>query len=183
MLLLISLNNYAILHKTDRNGYSGFMSKNKNLAEMAFVTLAVIVAISLLTLKVKAGEDFDLSQATANLQIIEQTFLLPLAKPPAPQVASRMNVIVTAYSSTVGETDDTPFTTASGEPVADGVIANNYFPFGTLIRLPELFGDKIFVVKDRMHWKKGNYHFDVWFASRNEALTFGAKNTRIEILQ
>lgn len=159
------------------------MSKNKNLAEKALLSLIMVVVILLLTLKVKARDDFDLARQITNLHIIEQTALLPLAEPPAPQVASTMNVIVTAYSSTVMETDDTPFITACGEPVGDGIVANNYLPFGTQIRLPELFGDKIFVVKDRMHWKKGNYHIDIWFASRVEALAFGAQNTRIEILQ
>ena len=38
---------------------------------------------------------------------------------------------VTAYSSTPEETDDTPFVTASGTSVRDGVIATNFLEFGT----------------------------------------------------
>ena len=68
-----------------------------------------------------------------------------------------IQVIVTAYSSTPDQTDDTPFITASGKSVADGIIASNLFPFGTKIRIPKLYGDKIFTVEDRMNKKKGNY--------------------------
>lgn len=94
-----------------------------------------------------------------------------------------VRVVVTGYSSTPCQTDDTPFITASGSRVADGIVANNYFPFGTKIRIPEIFEDKVFIVKDRMHWTKDNYHFDVWFPEYEEALHFGVKNTQIEILQ
>jgi len=34
--------------------------------------------------------------------------------------------------------------------VRDGVIATNILPFGTKVRIPEIFGDKVFVVEDRM---------------------------------
>jgi len=88
----------------------------------------------------------------------------------------------TAYSSTPEETDEDPFITASGIWVKDGIVANNLLPFGTKIRLPELYGDKVFVVEDRMNSRKGYYHFDIWFASKKEALQFGAKNTYVEVL-
>ncbi|MCD6549949.1 3D domain-containing protein [bacterium] len=98
-------------------------------------------------------------------------------------IAKRMFVVVTAYSSSPDETDGTPFVTASGKYVRDGVVANNLLPFGTEIKIPELFGDKIFVVEDRMHYKKGYYHIDIWFPSKQEAQKFGAKRTYIEILE
>ncbi len=102
---------------------------------------------------------------------------------PEPQVIRELNVIVTAYSSTVMETDDTPFITAAGTMVKEGIIANNLLPFGTKIKIPELYGDKIFIVEDRMAERKGNYHFDIWFPSYWEALNFGAKNTIVEVLE
>lgn len=102
---------------------------------------------------------------------------------PEPKVARKMSVIVTAYSSSSRETDETPLITASGTKVEDGVVANNLLPFGTRIRIPEVYGDKIFVVEDRMNWKAGNYHIDIWEDSYQDALNFGAKRTNIEVLE
>ncbi|HQO27892.1 MAG TPA: 3D domain-containing protein, partial [Candidatus Pacearchaeota archaeon] len=95
----------------------------------------------------------------------------------------KIMVVVTAYSSSIWETWGCPYTTASNSRVRDGVVANNMLPFGTKIRFPELFGEKVFVVEDRMHYRKGDYHFDIWFPSRSEALQFGVKQTIVEIVQ
>lgn len=102
---------------------------------------------------------------------------------PGPKIVKKMPVIVTAYSSTPWETWGDPFITAAGTRVQDGIIANNLLPFGTKVRMPEIYGDRIFVVEDRMNSRKGNYHFDVWFSSHSEALNFGVKKTFIEVLE
>ena len=102
---------------------------------------------------------------------------------PEPKVIGKMKVVITGYSSSIGETDDTPQITAAGTTVRDGIVANNGLPMGTKIKIPELYGDEVFVVEDRMNWKKGNYHVDIWFPSYLEAKTFGAKRTYIEILE
>ena len=94
----------------------------------------------------------------------------------------KIPVVVTGYSSTPEETDNDPHTTAAGSQVRDGIVANNILPFGTKIRLPEIYGGKVFVVEDRMNSKKGDYQIDIWFSSSEEAKNFGAKNTYIEIL-
>ena len=44
--------------------------------------------------------------------------------------AATTRVWLTAYSSSVDETDDTPFITASGKHVRDGIVATNFLPFG-----------------------------------------------------
>ena len=62
-------------------------------------------------------------------------------------------------------------------------MANNLLPFGTEIRIPELYGDRIFVVEDRMSRKKSYYHVDIWFPSKEEAKNFGAERTYIEVLE
>ena len=120
-----------------------------------------------------------------SLATIEGNSLLPIAESsnPKPQVAQKIRVVVTGYSSTIDQTDFDPFITAAGTWVRDGIVANNFFPIGTKIKIPELFGDKIFVVEDRMSWEKGNYHFDIWFPDYWQALNFGAKITYIEILE
>jgi len=124
-------------------------------------------------------------QPPERLAMIGENSLLPISNPinPEPQVARKIRVVVTAYSSTPAQTDDNPYITAAGTWVKEGIIANNLLPFGTKIRIPELYGDKIFVVEDRMHWKKGYYHVDIWFASYGEAKNFGAKRTFIEVLE
>jgi 3D (Asp-Asp-Asp) domain-containing protein len=54
-------------------------------------------------------------------------------------------------------------------------------PFGTKVRIPEIFGNKVFEVQDRMA-PKHNGKVDIWFGTREEALKFGVKQSRIEIL-
>ncbi len=99
-------------------------------------------------------------------------------------VVKTVKMVITAYSSTKDQTDDTPFITASGSHVEDGIIANNMLSFGTKVRLPELYGDKVFIVKDRMHKRKGLYHADVWMPEYKLAKEFGAKwNVKVEILE
>ncbi len=97
-------------------------------------------------------------------------------------VKKTLKMIATAYASVPDETDATPFITASGKHVKDGIIANNMLPFGTKIRIPKLYGGKVFTVEDRMHPRKGNYMVDVWMPSKKLAQNFGAKMVSIEIL-
>jgi len=124
-------------------------------------------------------------QPPERLAMIGENSLLPISNPsdPEPQTVQKIRVVVTGYSSTIDQTDSNPFVTAAGTWVREGIIANNLLPFGTKVRIPEIYGDKIFIVEDRMHWKKGYYHVDIWFASYGEAKNFGAKRTFIEILE
>jgi len=118
------------------------------------------------------------------LVISQGNSLSGLSNPNNPEkVVRKLLVVATAYSSTVWQTDSTPYITAAGTSVRDGIIANNILPFGTRVRIPELYGNKIFVVEDRMSWKKGNYQIDIWFPSYWEAKEFGAKRIIIEVLE
>ena len=94
----------------------------------------------------------------------------------------KLNVVITAYSSTIQETDDTPFLTANGSYVRDGIVANNLLPFGTKVKIPAIYGDKVFSVEDRMHQRLGGDHFDIWFPSQSQAREFGVKYTYVEVL-
>ena len=93
----------------------------------------------------------------------------------------KFKVMATAYSSTPDQTDSTPFTTASGKRVRDGFIAANFLKFGTKVQIPELYGDKVFVVEDRMH-PRFNEYVDIWFPDRRSALKFGKKEVEIVVL-
>lgn len=99
-----------------------------------------------------------------------------------PQTADQtMYMRITAYTSLPDETDDTPFTTAMGTEVHDGVVATNMLPFGTKIQIPALFGDKIFTVEDRMNRRMKNV-MDIWMPSKAKALRFGANYADVIII-
>ena len=119
------------------------------------------------------------------LTIIQGNTLLAFSNlsNPKNEIRGRLLVLVTAYSSTPWETDSNPFITASGKLVEDGVVANNKLPIGTKVRFPEIYGDKVFVVEDRMNSRKGSNQFDIWLPSHWEAKDFGVKRTYIEILE
>ena len=119
----------------------------------------------------------------AQLPLIDGTSLFSRGTSAQPDVkVTKIMVIPTAYSSTPDQTDDTPFITASGTQVRDGLVAANFLPFGTQIKIPEFYGDKVFIVEDRMHSRK-EYQVDIWFPNKTEALDFGAKLTTIEVLE
>jgi|GEM_PF-2339715 len=91
-------------------------------------------------------------------------------------------VDMTAYNSEVGQTDSTPFITANGTRVRDGIVAANFLKFNTRIRIPELYGDKIFVVTDRMN-KRYTSRVDIWMQKKSAARKFGVKHKiKIEVL-
>lgn len=92
-----------------------------------------------------------------------------------------MQVTVTAYSSTSGETDGTPYLTAIGTAVRDGIVAANFLPIGTVVRFPDKFEDKLFIVEDRMDERFG-LQVDIWMSNKEEAKKFGLQYLKMEIL-
>ena len=93
---------------------------------------------------------------------------------------------MTAYNSEVGQTDNSPCITANGFNVCthgiEDTVAANFLPFGTKVRIPDLFGDRIFVVRDRMN-KRYSDRVDVWMLERSDAMQFGVRRTRIEVVE
>ena len=92
-----------------------------------------------------------------------------------------MYIMVSAYNSEVGQTDDTPFITAFNTHVRDGIVATNFLPKGTVIRFPDYSEDKEFVVEDRMN-KRYYYQMDIWMEHRVDAVNFGSQFLKMEIL-
>ncbi len=135
--------------------------------------------------RMSAEPSFDASQTTC--LDVPADFTVPGPVNRLPEVERRpakrvIRLTVTAYSSTVDQTDADPFTTASGSRVRDGIIAYNYLPFGTRIRFPDIFGDKVFVVQDRLNARAGQYLADIWMTSREQANQWGHKVLRMEVL-
>lgn len=101
-------------------------------------------------------------------------------------------VQVSGYNSEVAQTDDSPFITANGTHVRDGIVAANIIdasgrniPFNTVIKFKNCGGipeDKIFLVTDRLN-KRYTRNVDVWFASKADALKLGRRTCQIEVIQ
>ncbi|MBI4092484.1 MAG: 3D domain-containing protein [Candidatus Kerfeldbacteria bacterium] len=92
-----------------------------------------------------------------------------------------LRVVATAYTSSPDETDSDPFTTASGAKTGDGVIAVNGLPFGTKVKIPDVYGDKEFVVLDRMAPRHGRNRIDIWMPSKHQAKNWGVRTVMVEI--
>lgn len=86
-----------------------------------------------------------------------------------------MSVSMTAYNSLPEQTDSNPFETAMGTITRHGVVAMNGIPLGTYIKIPELYGDEIFIVEDRMNARYTN-RVDVWMENYSDARKFGVKH-------
>lgn len=164
-----------------------WLNKTLKISSLSFILIffffsrfsGILVEGSLATV-VNPSEINSLSN-DKNSYLATQNFLIAINPINAPTIIKK--VVVTGYSSTPDQTDDTPFITASNKLVRDGIVACNFLDFGTKIRLPELFGDKIFVVEDRMHEKYSTNHIDIWFPDRETAQNFGIKETILEILE
>lgn len=77
------------------------------------------------------------------------------------------------YSSEHHQTDHDPHSTAAGSKTKWGVVAANFLPLWSRIKI-EGFGEKIFVVEDRMN-RRYKKTIDIWFPSRVDALKFGRR--------
>nr|WP_181392131.1 hypothetical protein [Deinococcus irradiatisoli] len=99
--------------------------------------------------------------------------------------ASRV-VKATAYNSEVGQTDNSPFITATGTRVRPGVIALSrdllrVFPYGTRVTIQDSAGllrGRTFIVEDTMNVRMANT-IDIWMGSRAQALRWGSRTVKI----
>lgn len=101
-----------------------------------------------------------------------------------------LTAVMTAYSSEAAQTDSTPCIPADwkynlcehyeqfGE---QNTIAANFLPLGTKVRFPNLYGDKVFTVRDRMNARYGVGRGDIWMPTKVEAKQFGVKRVTMEI--
>lgn len=104
------------------------------------------------------------------------------APEPLKEVEPQHKVVVatiTAYTSSVDETDDTPFITASGARTGKGTLAcPPKYKFGTKI----LIHGKEYTCLDRMNRR---YHdqerFDMWVETKTEAFNWGIRKIEVKI--
>ena len=102
------------------------------------------------------------------------------------QVIRTSTHTITAYNSDPAQTDSTPCITANGFNVCEhgeeDTIAANFLKFGTKVRIPDLYGDRIFVVRDRMN-KRYSDRVDIWMKEKTDARQFGVKVAKIEVVE
>lgn len=115
-----------------------------------------------------------------------QPLVAPINEAPTVKVVRTSTHTLTAYNSDPAQTDDSPCITANGFNVCEhgeeDTIAANFLKFGTKVRIPELYGDKIFTVRDRMNQRYNN-RIDVWMKDRTDAVKFGVKVAKIEVVE
>jgi len=162
--------NYSSRYKDPDEGY--FYWKNKNMGKRYLLLGLFLLAgahISHYDSIAKAPKDQ--GEAPFEKQLGKDSYT----------VLETHEVWATAYTSAPEETDDTPFTTASGSRTRDGVLATNFLPFGTKVRIPEYDPDKVFTVEDRMHPRKVGF-VDLWMETKQDAFNFGKRRIMIEVI-
>lgn len=103
-----------------------------------------------------------------------------------PKVIRTSTHTMTAYNSDPRQTDDSPCITANGfnvcEHGVEDTIAANFLKFGTKVMIPELFGDRVFVVRDRMN-KRYPDRVDIWMKDHTDAIKFGVRVATIQVIE
>ncbi len=124
--------------------------------------------------------------AVASLISTEASSTPTVASSTEAKVVRTSTHTITAYNSEAGQTDDSPCITANGYDVCanevEDTIAANFLKFNTKVKIPELFGDRIFVVRDRMNKKHPN-RVDVWMVKKSDAIQFGVKVAKIQVIE
>ena len=84
---------------------------------------------------------------------------------------------ISAYTPREEECDSTPFITASGERVRNGIVANNCLPFYSIV---EIEGIR-YVVLDRMNQKYDCEHYDIFIWDLEQAIEFGRQTLIVNV--
>ncbi len=161
--------------------------KKSPLEIAALVVMTVLLGYGVVPSAVMADEralDFPINNRVTQLRVAAmQNELKPFGTFPAADLRGPSYMITvpsTAYNSLAGQTDSTPFITASGTRTRHGVVAANFLPIGTRIKIPEYYGDQIFIVEDRMN-RRYDKKIDIWMESYDDAIQFGARNITVEV--
>ncbi|MCU0679742.1 MAG: 3D domain-containing protein [Planctomycetes bacterium] len=135
----------------------------------------------------------ELAQSEGNaLEILHQqaedeiTIINHLPENPDAKILSESLRTITAYNSEAAQCDDSPCITANGFNVCkhgeEDTIAANFLPFGTKVKIPDLFGDKVFIVRDRMN-QRFDDRVDVWMLHKADAKQFGVQVSKIQVIE
>ncbi|MBU0706803.1 3D domain-containing protein [Patescibacteria group bacterium] len=169
-------------------------STRRYLIKRKFITIIALVGLlELIYPHSVAGYNQPVVSEKKNIQVFQvkdvQEVLTQETKqsrvhlPDIPDRPARKSFLltVTAYSSSPDETSGNPFITASGARTQPGTVAYNYLPFGTRVKFPDKFGNRMFRIEDRLPTGASTYHVDMWMPSKAEAKQWGVKLLKIEI--
>ncbi len=139
-----------------------------------------------LAIQIASSSPVNLATSTSP-ELASSTIVTASSNPESLETVTRTTTVtITAYNSEVGQTDDSPCITANGFNVCkhgiEDTIAANFLPMGTKVKIPDLYGDRIFIVRDRMN-KKHATRVDIWMKDRHSAIQFGVKTAKIQILK
>lgn len=161
--------------------------KQNAMTKILDATATALVIASLINSMIAPG----VAKATETT-ITESPVIAPVTVPER-VVKRAMVVVATAYSSEAAQTDSTPCIPAMwkfdlcanfAKTGIEDTIAANFLPLGTEVRFPDLYGDKVFVVRDRMNSKyNGKSRIDFWKSNKPSAITFGAQRIKMEVLE
>jgi 3D (Asp-Asp-Asp) domain-containing protein len=143
------------------------MASIKRILEVIIV-LAVLITVLLL---IPAGD------AVSKAEAQEVSDEPPLSQPAFREVRAE----VSAYTSSVDETDSTPFTTASGAPTGHGTLAcPSKYAFGTKVEI----AGKVYTCQDRMAQRYRNREvFDMWTPTKKVAYQWGRRSLTVKIYE
>ncbi len=162
-----------------RSKYTRYRSKLEHIISIV-VIVVLIVLMSNVTIAANKVSNNDI--------YVTQKKAFPESK--NAEARQKKWVVATAYSLDPAQTDDTPCIPANGEDLCamrreqgtHNTIAANFLRLGTQVKIPELFGEKILVTRDRMNPRyNGTNRIDVLVDTRQEAILFGVKYVSLEI--
>lgn len=143
----------------------------------------ILFPLPILAQEESSGKSYSPSAEYRSEEAVQQVKLVPK---PQPKVKSLGYRTMTAYTSEAAQTDSTPCITANGfnvcEHGVEDTVAANFLKFGTKVRIPELYGDRVFVVRDRMNARHAE-RVDIWMKEKPAALKFGVRTAKIEVVE
>jgi len=156
---------------------------------MAIFVLTTTLGVSMFVPQVERLSNLNsLSLAQAETLESQEPGVFPVIEDRDPRRV--IFAVATAYSSDPAQTNDQPCLPADWKYNlcemyalygAQDTIAANFLPLGTKVRFPDLYGDKVFTVRDRMNARYGEGRVDIWMPTYIEAKNFGLKRVRMEI--
>lgn len=146
------------------------------ISSLAIATSALALDRLRLTLEEPEAQETSFWRSLSNLMQRLQARSVGVI---SPDPGDTFKVTAVAYTSNVTQTDFTPCITAAGTRVRRGVVATNFLPLGTRLKI----NGEEYVVEDRMNSRyNGQYIIDIWHPSTAQAREFGKQKLTIEIL-
>lgn len=171
--------------------YSTLLKRNAKDIAIGIVSGIVIANVFFLNsayADVATGPEYPDEATVAVMVEAMQNQMRPYGSLPVSDAADprrNLTVPITAYTSEAAQTDSTPCIAARGfnlcEHNEEDVVAANFLPMGAKIRIPELYGDRVFTVVDRMNARYSN-RLDIWMREYDDAKSFGLQYATIEVL-